>query len=159
MIRQYQREDLLQVMDIANRAWIPIYDMYERELGKELADIRTSHRETAKGKQVKRHCENHPDQVLICEEENTIIGFVTFHLNLEKKIGIIGNNAVDPECGLKGRGQQMYQAVFQRFKAAGMNYAEVSTGLDEAHAPARRAYLRAGFERQIESVTYYKKID
>jgi len=36
-----------------------------------------------------------------------------------------------------------------------MLYAKVQTGLDEAHAPARRAYERAGFKTRLESVAYY----
>ena len=34
----------------------------------------------------------------------------------------------------------------------------VSTGLDEGHAPARRAYERAGFEKHLDSVTYCKML-
>ena len=39
-----------------------------------------------------------------------------------------------------------------------MTYAKVATGLDDAHAPARRAYERAGFDIKVEDVTYYKKL-
>ena len=35
---------------------------------------------------------------------------------------------------------------------------KVLTGLDEAHAPARRSYEKAGFDRGLQSVKYYKKI-
>ena len=34
----------------------------------------------------------------------------------------------------------------------------VTTGADDAHAPARRAYEKAGFEKSLSSVTYYKKL-
>ncbi|MBT4097360.1 MAG: GNAT family N-acetyltransferase, partial [Gemmatimonadetes bacterium] len=34
----------------------------------------------------------------------------------------------------------------------------VGTGLDDAHAPARRAYERAGFDIAQQDVTYYKKL-
>ena len=76
----------------------------------------------------------------------------------EKKIGEIGNNAVDPQCELKGIGQQMYRAVFEHFRRHGLLYAKVQTGLDEAHARARRAYDRAGFDIRHEDVTYYRKL-
>jgi ribosomal protein S18 acetylase RimI-like enzyme len=65
---------------------------------------------------------------------------------------------VDPDCGLKGIGQQMYGAVFDYFRAHGMTYAQVQTGLDDAHARARRAYERAGFDIAHQDVTYYRKL-
>jgi hypothetical protein len=34
----------------------------------------------------------------------------------------------------------------------------VDTGLDHAHAPARKAYKSAGFNIRHESVVYYKKL-
>jgi len=159
MVRPYRPEDLPAIMDIANRAWQGIYDMFERRYGRELFQILVPDRRTVKSEQVRRHCERHPDQVFVCEEDDgRIVGFVTFMLDRERGIGEIGNNAVDPECGIKGRGQQMYQAVFERFRQEGMRYAKVTTGLDEAHARARRAYERAGFDIHHENITYYKKL-
>jgi len=159
MIRAYKPEDIPVLMDIGNRAWQAIYDMFETVFGSELFSIRVPDRTTAKGEQVRRHCMVHPDWVYVCEEEDgRVVGFVTFLLDPDRKIGEIGNNAVDPECGLKGRGQQMYRAVLDRFQAEGMKYAKVTTRMDSAHAPARRAYERAGFDIRHEDVTYYKKL-
>jgi hypothetical protein len=39
-----------------------------------------------------------------------------------------------------------------------MSYATVQTGLDEGHAPARRAYERAGFDISHSRITYYRKL-
>ena len=155
MIRSYQSADLPVIMDIANRAWRGIYRMFREAYGEALFGVIVPDVETVKGEQIRTHCAAHPDQILICEESGAIVGFVTFHLDAERGIGTIGNNAVDPACGLKGIGQQMYAAVFARFRAEGMRFAKVTTGLDEAHAPARRAYERAGFNLRHEDVTYY----
>jgi ribosomal protein S18 acetylase RimI-like enzyme len=114
---------------------------------------------TKKGNAVRAHCEKHPEWVYVCEEEDgRITGFVTFRLDYQRRIGEIGNNAVDPDCGLKGRGQQMYRAVLDTFEREGMLYAKVSTGMDWAHARARRAYERAGFDIHHEDITYYKRL-
>jgi ribosomal protein S18 acetylase RimI-like enzyme len=158
MIRPYRPADLPVIMDIGNRAWKPIYDMYHRLRGEDLFTLITPDRETAKGSQVKHHAEHTPERILICEEGGRIVGFLTFHLDRDKGIGTIGNNAVDPACGLKGIGQQMYKGVFERFRQEGMRFAKVTTGLDDAHAPARRAYERAGFNVRQEDVTYYMKL-
>ncbi|MDQ1327844.1 MAG: hypothetical protein QG641_1127, partial [Candidatus Poribacteria bacterium] len=108
--------------------------------------------------QIKSHCEEHPEWVFICEKEGRIVGFITFSLNFDKKIGTIGNNAKDPDSSLKGIGQQMYKAVLDYFRDHDMIYASVHTGLDYAHAPARKAYERAGFNIHHEDVDYYMKL-
>lgn len=145
-------------MIIGNLAWHGIYQMYRERYGDELFSIMVPEVDRVKGEQIKNHCSAHPDWVYVCEEDGRIAGFVTFLLDKEKDIGHISNNAVDPNCGIKGVGQQMYQAVFERFKNEGMRYAQVRTGLDYAHARARRAYERAGFDIKIEDVTYFKKM-
>jgi ribosomal protein S18 acetylase RimI-like enzyme len=158
MIRLYRPDDLGTIMDIGNRAWRGIYQMFRTCYGDELFAILVPDEETRKGEQVKVHCERHPEWVYVCEEQGRIVGFVTFALDPETKIGEIGNNAVDPDCGLKGIGQQMYRAVLQALREKGMVYAKVHTGLDEAHARARRAYERAGFDICHKDVNYYMKL-
>ena len=59
---------------------------------------------------------------------------------------------------VKSLNRQMYGAVLAHFPEQGMRFAEVRTGLDEAHAPARRAYERTGFNIRHEDVTYFKKL-
>jgi ribosomal protein S18 acetylase RimI-like enzyme len=132
--------------------------MYEGAYGSELFSLLIPDQDVAKEEQIKEHVLNHPDWIYICEENGKIVGFVTFSIERGRKIGQIGNNAVDPECGLKGIGQQMYAEVFRRFKDEGMLYAQVTTGLDDTHAPARRAYERAGFNIKKEDVTYFKRL-
>ena len=53
---------------------------------------------------------------------------------------------------------RMYKAVLEEFRRAGMHYGTVFTGLDEGHAPARRAYKRAEFSIKRETVQYYMKL-
>ena len=75
-------------------------------------------------------------------------------MKYDTKTGTITNNAVDPDCGEKGVGQEMYKAILERFRAEGLRAAMVTTGGDPAHAPARRAYERAGFKLKTEQVFY-----
>jgi ribosomal protein S18 acetylase RimI-like enzyme len=145
-------------MDIGNRAWRKIYMMFRETYGDELFQLIVPDETTSKGEQIRAHCERHPEWVFICEEEGCTVGFVIFRLDFGSKIGEIGNNAKDPDCDLKGIGQQMYKAVLEHFREHGMVYAKVHTGLDYAHAPARRAYERAGFNISHEDVDYYMKL-
>jgi ribosomal protein S18 acetylase RimI-like enzyme len=158
VIRPYAQDDLDTIADIGDRAWRGIYRMFRSAYGGELFAIMVSDEHTSKGEQIRAHCQRHPEWVFVCEEQGRIVGFATFRLDADEKIGEIGNNAVDPECGLKGIGQQLYGAVLQHFAEQGMRFAKVRTGMDEAHAPARRAYERAGFDSRHEDVTYFKKL-
>jgi ribosomal protein S18 acetylase RimI-like enzyme len=158
MIREYRPDDLDTIVDIGNRAWREIYEMFRGCYGDELFGLLVPDERTAKGNQVKAHCERHPEWVHVCEEAGRVVGFVTFRLHADTKIGVISNNAVDPACDLKGIGQQMYKAVLDHFRAHGMAYAKVQTGLDDAHARARRAYERAGFDICHRDIEYYMKL-
>ncbi|WFB36978.1 GNAT family N-acetyltransferase [Kiritimatiellota bacterium B12222] len=157
-IRPYKPEDLADIMDIGQRAWTEIRKMSREALGEEIYTHLNPHPCTSKGKQIADHAQKFPEWTLICEHEGRCVGFVTFSINRERAVGEILNNAVDPEAGLKGAGQLMYRAVLDRFRGEGLFCAKVHTGLDEAHAPARRAYERAGFDRQLHDVTYFQKL-
>jgi ribosomal protein S18 acetylase RimI-like enzyme len=158
MIRNYRPDDIQDIKRIADKAWANIFAMFKERYGEELFETLYPNSATLKGSQIEEHCKAHPDWVYVCEESGRVVGFATFNLNRAQGIGELSNNAVDPDCGLKGIGQQLYKAIFERLKAEGMKHACVQTGLDEAHAPARRAYERAGFDIHHERVFYYKKL-
>ena len=87
---------------------------------------------------------------------NAIVGFVSFSLHAEKRIGEIGLNAVLPDHAGQGVGTSMYEFAMARMKESGMALATVSTGGDPSHLPARRAYQKAGFGPALPSVFLYK---
>lgn len=158
IIRPCRPEDRETVIDIANRAWRPINAAYRTVYGDELFALLFPNPETRVGKNVKAGIEKYPGQTIACEAEGKIVGFCNYWFDEEKKIGIISYNAVDPDCGLKGIGQRMYKAVLDKFRQRGMLYAKVHTCLDDGHAPARRAYERAGFDISHGSADYYMKL-
>ncbi len=158
MMRPYEPRDRAWIMETADKAWRPINESYRKAYGDELFAVLVPHPDTRKGVELRGFCDAHPDFVYLCEEDGKRVGFLTIDFDLERRIGIIGNNAVDPGCGLKGIGQQMYRFALERFRAEGMSWANVDTGLDEGHAPARRAYERAGFDISISSIRYYRKL-
>ena len=158
MIRLFQPSDLEPMVAIAKKAWKKIFEGFRQQLGDELYSILYDNRLQDKRHQLTEFTARFPGQCYVCERNGKIVGFVTFGLNRETKTGILTNNAADPDSGEKGVGQEMYAAVFERMRQEGMIAVTVSTGLDEGHAPARRAYERAGFEKHLNSVTYCKKL-
>ena len=158
MIRLFQPSDLEPMVAIARKAWKKIFEGFRQQLGDELYTILYGNRLQDKRYQLTEFTAKFPRQCYVCERNGKIVGFVTFGLNRETKTGILTNNAADPDSGEKGVGQEMYAAVFDRMRQEGMIAVTVSTGLDEGHAPARRAYERAGFEKHLDSVTYCKML-
>ena len=157
-MREYRPEDLETVMSIANEAWKPIRKMSNAALGPEIVKrLNPPGSDNSKGQQVKWQIDCGKYGIAICEHEGAIVGFITW--KIEGIIGDICNNAALPGSGLKGIGQMMYKYVLDIFRIEGVKVAKVTTGMDWAHAPARRAYERAGFKNRIDSTTYYMELD
>lgn len=157
-IRRVRSDEIGDICKIAVEAWRPIYDNYKKILGSKLFNILHRDWQAKKGSEIRRHFESYPDWMLITEMDGKIVGFITFILDKEKRIGIIGNNAVQPQCQRKGIGTMQYRKVLEIFRRNRMKFAEVTTGLDEAHTPARSAYEKLGFKRAIPTVTYYMEL-
>ena len=157
-MREYRPEDLQAVMAIANAAWQPIRKMSREAIGDRISDLfNPAGDAVSKGLQVKEQIDSGRYGIAICEHEGRVVGFITW--NSEGPVGQICNNAALPGSGLKGVGQTMYQYVLNLFRSQGLKAVKVTTGLDWAHAPARRAYERAGFTRHLDSVTYFMELD
>ncbi|HEY5869291.1 MAG TPA: GNAT family N-acetyltransferase, partial [Candidatus Tectomicrobia bacterium] len=87
-----------------------------------------------------------------------VVGFVAIRLNHDTYVGEIGLNAVHPAHAGQGVGTTMYAFAIARMQEAGMHVATVATGGDPSHAPARRAYEKAGFTVHIPSVWLCRKL-
>ena len=94
----------------------------------------------------------------VAQSTDEIVGFVAVKLDRETHVGEIGLNAVDPLHTDRGFGTAMYEFAVTFMKDAGMKVATVATGGDPSHAPARRAYLKAGFAAEIPSVWMCRKL-
>ena len=158
VMRNFLSGDLEQVMDIANAAWQPIRKMSRDALGDTISDLLNPAGDAkSKGLQIKDQIDSGQYDIAVCEHDGQIVGFITWRI--EGSIGEISNNAARPNTGIKGIGQTMYRFVLEKFRQAGVKAVKVTTGLDQAHAPARRAYERAGFKKHLDSTTYYMEIE
>ena len=88
-----------------------------------------------------------------------VVGFISYKVDRRNKVGTVGTNAVHRAYRGQGIGGQLYQHVFDCLKDEGISFVKVVTGLDEGHAPARRAYEKAGFTANLKSICYYKKLE
>lgn len=158
IIRLATDEDLDTISRIAVAAWEPVYESFRKTAGDKLFAIVHPDWRAEKTAQVVGHYRSYPETTLVTEYAGEVVGFITYNLFEHKKAGIIGNNAIHPDYQSRGLGTKQYQKVLDIFRESGMVYAEVLTGADEAHAPARTAYERAGFKPVVYSVRYYQKL-
>jgi ribosomal protein S18 acetylase RimI-like enzyme len=97
-------------------------------------------------------------RVVVAEIDGEAVGFASYKLDDATRIGTVDDNAVLPHYRGRGVGRQMLARVLEIVEAAGMEFAQVSTGLEEPYAAARRMYERQGFTPYFRSVSYMKKL-
>ena len=97
-------------------------------------------------------------RVIVAEIDDEAVGFSSYKLNHATRIGTVDDNAVLPAYRGRGVGGQLLARVLEIIEAAGMEFAQVSTGLEEPYASARRMYERQDFTPYFRSVYYMKKL-
>ncbi len=142
--------------NIAVKAWQPIRQEYRKILGDCLYETFFDNWQTKKRKSVENSLKKGRGFVALVD--NDVAGFISYSIDEITKTGEILENAVDPQFRGMGIGTMMYEFVMEKMREEGMFYAVVTTGGDDAHAPARRSYERAGFEKFLPSVKYFKSI-
>ncbi|MFH2067986.1 MAG: GNAT family N-acetyltransferase [Candidatus Omnitrophota bacterium] len=95
---------------------------------------------------------------LAAELKGKVVGFATYRLDQDRKIGTVGYNGVDPDYGGKGIGTKLVEKTLNRMRKNGIVYARVITGLNEGHKPARKMYEKIGFKPLLETISYAIKL-
>ncbi len=152
-MREAREHDLPALEPIRAAAFAPVFASFRKLLGDSLYEIVQPREDEAQSEMLASFLDpNSPWRLYAAEVSGQVVGFIAFQLDHESKVGEIGLNAVHPEHAGQGVGTQMYAFALSRMKAAGMRAVTVATGGDESHAPARRAYQKAGFSKGIPSV-------
>ena len=160
VVRHSTPDDVEAVVALALRQWKIIYEGYRSRIGEDMYAYTSSTVEAnlaAKGVAIKANVLD-TENCFVTEVNGKIAGFA--HGRIEDtprgKIGIVGHNAVDGEFRGRGIAGKQYAEIFKIFRANGCVAAKVHTGLDDGHAPARRAYNKAGFERNLPNINYFQ---
>jgi len=145
---------------IRSQAFEPVFASFRKLLGDEIYKRAQKSEDDAQGELLESLLADNPDwEVCVAELNGEVAGFVSFQCNHETKVGEIGLNAVKPSFAGNGIGQAMYEHAIAEMKKLGMRVATVATGADESHAPARRAYEKAGFNAAVPSVWLCRTLD
>ena len=153
LIRTADDSDAGRLQDVRRAAFAPIFASFRAILGKEISEVTQARDDEAQAEYLASlFLPSSGWELYVAEHEGLVVGFVSIQLNRETSIGEIGLNALHPDFAGAGIGTAMYEAVLERMREAGMHVATVSTGGDSSHAPARRAYQKAGFNVGIPSI-------
>ena len=159
IIRDIQLADLERMVEIALLAWEPIFARFREDMGEELFAVVHPDWRAAKAAQIRQVAEPREGAMAcVAELDGQVVGFITFYTHSGIPLGEFGNNAVHPDYRGRGIAGRLYQHACDQLKARGMRYVRVITGADDAHAPARRAYEKAGFEAHWRTVQYYRPL-
>ena len=139
---------------IALQAWTGIHEEYARQLGQDLHDRIMTGWEEEKADAVRAKQRSGNGYVALLDGK--VAGFISYVVQGE--MGVIGLNAVDADCRGHGIAGKLHAVVLDKMRQEGATVVKVHTGLDDAHAPARRAYEKSGFQKNLPSVTYYKDL-
>lgn len=145
-----------KALEITYAAWEPIFEEYRRALGEKMYNDLYGDWKNMKRRRVYNGLTSGRGYIALIDGE--VAGFIFYEVDSEKKKGLVEENAVNPSYRGMGIAQKMYEFVLLKMREEGMSYAMVTTGLDEAHAPARRAYEKAGFDKTLPSVRYFMEL-
>jgi len=107
---------------------------------------------------VKKYLEEKGTRKFVTKIDGKIAGFCSYTIDKIKKIGTVGYNGVSPEYSGLGIGTYQMNKILELMKKEGMEIAEVLTGLNEGHTPARKMYEKVGFKEFSKSILYTKKL-
>jgi ribosomal protein S18 acetylase RimI-like enzyme len=157
-IRPFTISDIEAVVHLSLLAWERVFIAWEQILGPKLypvaiyPDWRKSQKEV-----VESVCRDEKMTTWVAEVDGLVVGFISYELNDKAKIGEVQLLAVHPDHQNHGIGTELNHFALQKFKEGGMKLAVVGTGGDEGHAPARRAYEKAGYTG-LPLVRYYQDL-
>lgn len=158
-IRLFDQADLPRLHQVRNAAFATIYRSFRSLLNGTLAEVIFADAEDAQGAHLDEICrKDSHHQVFVAIHKDQVIGFCGASLSHEAAIGTVGLNAVHPDFSDQGVGTALYEHVLTWMKNQGATAAQVSTGDDPSHLPARKAYEKAGFEKSIPTRSYYRRL-
>ncbi len=157
--RKARADELPRLQEIRQVAFAPIFASFRALLGDELYAIVQAREDAAQSALLDSLLAPGSSwEVYLTEVAGTVVGFVAIQLNRATQVGEIGLNAVHPDYAGQGIGTALYEFALSRMKESGMRAATVATGGDASHAPARRAYRKAGFVAEIPSVWMCRRL-
>lgn len=157
--RAYRTDDRDAVVALALRAWTPVFASMRSVVGDEID--RLLHGDDWRVYQARSVEDTLDDAAMHLwvahddGDEHALLAFLAVTLHEADATGQIWMLAVDPDAQDRGLGTLLTEFATGWMRDAGMRLAMIGTGGDPGHAPARRAYEKAGYTA-MPTVQYLK---
>lgn len=153
LIRSLIPADVDAVGALSLRAWAPVFASFAQVLGKQIYPLVYPDWLSTQAAAVRTVCGG--EHVFVAEVGDRIAGFSAVVIrDDDPRSGEIDMIAVDPEFQRRGVASALMSRSIDCMRAAGVVVADVATGGDAGHAPARRTYEKSGFTA-LPLVRYY----
>jgi ribosomal protein S18 acetylase RimI-like enzyme len=155
-IRPFVDGEVAEIVALSLLAWEPAFESMEKVLGPRIFRLIWPDWKKSQAEGVARACRvTDKYHTLVAEVGGRVAGFIAYELKGET--GEVVLLAVHPEFQKRGIATRLNQAALDAMKAAGMKMAVAETGGEDGHAPARRAYEKAGYAG-LPIVRYFKDL-
>ena len=159
-IRTLRPDDIDAVVEFSLRAWQPAFESFRQVMGAEIYRRVYPDWKMIQAEVVESSCRAEGNRVWVAEADGRPVGYtvvVVHPINRETESGEIYMLAVDPDYQQRGIGHALVDFAVDRITELGIPLAEIGTGGDPGHAPARRLYESAGFT-PVPLVHYFKAL-
>ena len=157
-IRPLSAGEIEDVVSLSLLAWAPVFRSFEQVLGWRIFSLIYPDWQASQRAAVERLCdESEGNSVWVAAVDGTVAGFIVCSMNDAEKLGEVELLAVHPAYQNQGIGTRLNDFALAQMKARGMALAIAATGGDPGHAPARKAYEKAGYTGLL-LVRYYKAL-
>ncbi|MCB7135301.1 GNAT family N-acetyltransferase [Cellulosimicrobium marinum] len=160
-LRPFATADLDPLVDLSLRAWEPVFRAWRDVLGDELFALAHPSWRDAQADAVRSTCSTHAGTTLVAERDGRVVGFAAVVVGDPDARGMRAGDlemiAVDPRAQRAGTGRLLLDASLDLMREAGCAWANVWTGGDAGHGPARAMYEAGGFTA-LPVVHYYRAL-
>ena len=162
IIRPLRAADVDAVVEFSVRSWRPVFESFMQVMGPDIFRRIYPHWEAGQADAVRDAVTDEKNQTWVAEAGTEAparpVGFVTVTVHDDSpRRGEVYMIAVDPACQNRGTGLALVEFAVDRIAELGLPLAEIGTGGDPGHAPARHVYEKAGFT-PVPLVRYYKAL-
>ena len=157
VIRPIRDGDVQDLVELAVLAWEPVFRSFEQVLGHNIYTLLYPDWRKRQTDAVERVCAESEMNVWVADVDGVVTGFIAWEMNLAVETGEVDLLAVHPEYQNRGIGTKLNTFALDKMSESGVRLAVVATGGDPGHAPARRAYEKAGYS-PLPLVRYYKDL-
>ncbi|GIH97311.1 GNAT family N-acetyltransferase [Planobispora siamensis] len=159
LIRSFVQHDLARLIELTIETFGPFYEDHFRPLVGEVvfANQHGHWRDDYREQVAELHDPGHHKYLAVAEIDGAIAGYVAWNVDPDRKNGAVTHLAVSAQHRRHHTGTALCEHAFGEMRVLGAEVAEIGTGGDPFHAPARALYERLGCT-MLPIAVYYKTL-